>query len=90
MYAEFVRKPAAFVAYGNAGGARSVEQLRLDLAELQVAPVRSAVHVGWFEFAGLIFDCKTFADFPHLDKAAEKMFEDLLWWAKTLRAGRSS
>ena len=51
-YAEFNRKPATFVAYGNAGGARGVEQLRLALAELQVASLKYAVHIGYAEFVG--------------------------------------
>ncbi|HEY1547501.1 MAG TPA: NAD(P)H-dependent oxidoreductase, partial [Kofleriaceae bacterium] len=41
VYAEWNRKPAAFVGYGNAGGARGIEQLRSMLVELQVAPLRS-------------------------------------------------
>jgi NAD(P)H-dependent FMN reductase len=89
VYAEFNRKPAAFVAYGNAGGARAVEQLRLILVELQVAPLRNAVHIGRTEFVGMLMQGKTFADFPHLEQAAEAMLDDLVWWAKTLRAGRS-
>src|SRR6187399_3386141 len=32
VYAEFNRKPATFVGYGNAGGARAIEQLRSMLA----------------------------------------------------------
>ena len=54
VYAEWNRKPAAFVAYGNAGGARGVEQLRLMLVELQVAPLRSAVHIGRPEFMDVL------------------------------------
>jgi NAD(P)H-dependent FMN reductase len=90
VYAEFNRKPAAFVAYGNAGGARAVEQLRLMLVELQVAPIRNAVHIGRVEFVGMLMNGKTFSDFPHLEQAAEAMFDDLIWWATTLRAGRST
>jgi NAD(P)H-dependent FMN reductase len=91
VYAEFNRKPAAFVAYGNAGGARAIEQLRLMLVELQVAPLRNAVHIiGRAEFMDLLMNQKTFSDFPHLEQAAEAMLDDLIWWATTLRAGRSS
>jgi NAD(P)H-dependent FMN reductase len=90
VYAEFNRKPAAFVAYGGVGGARGVEQLRLMLVELQVAPLRSAVHIARAEYLDLVLNGKTFADFPHLEQTAEAMLDDLLWWGKTLRAGRSS
>jgi NAD(P)H-dependent FMN reductase len=43
-YAEWSNKPVAFVGYGGVGGARAVEQLRLHAIELQMAPIRSAVH----------------------------------------------
>jgi NAD(P)H-dependent FMN reductase len=89
-YKEFNRKPATFVAYGNAGGARAVEQLRLVLAELQVASLRHAVHIGYAEFVGMLMQGKTFADYPYLDASAEKMLNDLVWWANTLRAGRAA
>jgi NAD(P)H-dependent FMN reductase len=90
VYAEFNRKPATFVGYGNAGGARGVEQLRLILAELQVASLRYAVHIGYTEFVGMLMQGKTFADYPHLDASAVKMFDDLVWWANTLRQGRNA
>ncbi len=88
LYAEWNRKPAAFVGYGNAGGARGIEQLRLMLVELQMAPLRSAVHLGREDYMGLLMHGKTFADFPHLAQAAELMLDDLTWWGRTLRAGR--
>jgi NAD(P)H-dependent FMN reductase len=88
LYAEWNRKPAAFVSYGNAGGARGIEQLRLNVVELQMAPLRFAVHIGRPEFMELLLNNKTFADVPHLDQAANAMLDDLIWWARTLRAGR--
>jgi NAD(P)H-dependent FMN reductase len=89
-YTEFNRKPATFVAYGNAGGARAVEQLRLVLAELQIASLKFAVHVGYAELVGMLREGKTFADYPYLEPAAVKMLDDLAWWATTLRAARTS
>ncbi|AKU95507.1 putative reductase [Labilithrix luteola] len=89
-YNEFNRKPATFVAYGNTGGARAVEQLRLILAELQVASLKHAVHIGYTEFFGMLMHGKTFADFPHLEQSAARMFDDLMWWTRTLRAGRAA
>lgn len=90
VYPELNRKPAAFIGYGNAGGARAIEQLRLMLVELQVAPLRNAVHImGRAEFMEMLLNGKTFSDFPHLEQAAETLLDDLIWWAATLRAGRS-
>src|ERR1700747_2093046 len=45
VYPEWNRKAAAFVSYGSAMGARGVQQLRETAIELQLAPVRSSVHV---------------------------------------------
>ena len=36
---------SSFVGYGGVGGARAVEQLRLNAIELQMAPIRTAVHI---------------------------------------------
>lgn len=88
VYAEWHRKPASYVAYGNAGGARAVEQLRLNLVELHVAPLRSAVHIFYPEYFGLLRDGKSFADFPQLAQQANTMLDDLLWWTQALRAAR--
>src|SRR6266446_8415408 len=45
VYPEWNRKAAAFVSYGSVSGARSVQQLRETAIELQLAPVRSSVHI---------------------------------------------
>jgi len=45
VYPEWNRKAAAFVSYGSAMGARGVQQLRETAIELQMAPVRSSVHI---------------------------------------------
>jgi NAD(P)H-dependent FMN reductase len=56
VYPEWNRKAAAFVSYGSAMGARGVQQLRLSAIELQLAPVRSSVHIPvatlWAHFQG--------------------------------------
>jgi NAD(P)H-dependent FMN reductase len=87
-YAEFNRKPATFVAYGGTGGARAVEHLRLILIEQQAAPLRNAVHIGLAEFLGILQQNKDFADYPYLAQSADAALDDLLWWSKTLKAGR--
>jgi NAD(P)H-dependent FMN reductase len=89
LYTPWNRKPAAFVAYGNAGGARAVEQLRLVLVELQVAPLRSAVHLSGPDYLDVVLRGKALADIPNLEPKADAMLDDLIWWARTLRAGRS-
>ena len=89
-YAEFNRKPAAYVGYGGVGAARSVEHLRLINIELQMVPTRSAVHIGGTEFLGMFLEGKTFADSPHLEPAAIAMLDELAWWVKALKAARNT
>lgn len=45
VYPEWSRKAVTFVGYGSVGGARAIEQLREIAVEMQLAPIRSAVHV---------------------------------------------
>jgi NAD(P)H-dependent FMN reductase len=90
VYKEFNRKPAAFIAYGGVGGARAVEHLRLIATELQIAPLRDAVHIGRAEFVGMLMEGKGFDDYPHLGATAQSMLADLLWWTNTLKAARDA
>jgi len=89
-YAEFNRKPAAYVGYGGVGAARSVEHLRLINIELQMVPTRSAVHIGGTDFIGMFMHGKTFADAPHLEPAAHAMLDELSWWAHALKTARAA
>jgi NAD(P)H-dependent FMN reductase len=87
-YAEYNRKPAAIVGDGSAGAPRAVEQLRLALAELQVATLKHTVHVNAAEFMGMLMHGKTFADFPYLGESVAPMLDNLVWWANVLKVGR--
>lgn len=89
-YKEFIRKPIGFVGYGGVGAARAVEQLRLVAVELQMAPMRNAVHVGMVEFLGIAQQGKRFDDFPHLAQAAKGLLDDIAWWAKALKTARNA
>jgi NAD(P)H-dependent FMN reductase len=89
-YAEFNRKPVAFVGYGGVGGARAVEQLRLVCIELQMAPTKAAVHIGGADFIGMLMQGKTFADMPHLVPTATALLDDLAWWTRALTTARQT
>lgn len=89
-YREFIRKPVGFVGYGGVGAARAIEQLRLVAVEMQMAPVRHAVHIDMMEFVGLLQQGKSFEDSPHLAQAATVLLDDMAWWAKALRAAHFS
>lgn len=87
---EFIRKPIGFVGYGGVGAARAVEQLRLVAVEMQMAPVRNAVHLGMVEFLGIWQQGKAFEDFPHLAQAANALLDDIAWWATALKSAREA
>jgi NAD(P)H-dependent FMN reductase len=90
VYSEWNRKAAAFVSYGSVMGARSVQQLRMVAIELQMAPVRSSVHIPvatlWAHFKGGDVD-QGLAD---LETPAQVMIDDLLWWTAALKVARAS
>ena len=79
LYAEWNDKAAGFVGFGGTGGLRAVEQLRLVLAELKVATVRSQVALGRGELeAGL-----------QQDEELNAMLDELVAWASALRSVRA-
>ena len=91
-FPEFNRKPVAFVGYGNVGGARAIEQLRLVTIELEMAPLRHAVHIlpdvmRPVMQAGDAFDIELFAP---LDARLDTLATDLRWWAGALGRARAA
>jgi NAD(P)H-dependent FMN reductase len=81
-YAEWSNKPVAFVGYGGVGGARTVEQLRLHTIELQMAPIRSAVHILFPDYLAVIKDGKPLSKLEHLNQAARQMLDQMAWWTR--------
>ena len=90
VYPEWHRKAACFVSYGSAMGARSVQQLRHNVIELQLAPIRSSVHIPvatlWAHYQGGDVD----AGLAELKAPAEAMIDDLLWWTAALKTARAT
>lgn len=88
LYAEWSRKPVAFVGYGNAGGARAIEQLRQVAIELEMAPIKRSVAVPLEALKQFHFEQTEDLDFSLADVAAEAMIAELLWWASALKPAR--
>src|SRR3981081_4697316 len=90
VYPEWNRKASAFVSYGSAMGARRVQQLRENMIEVQIAPIRSSVHIPvatlWAHYQGGDVD-KGLAE---LGTQAQTMIDDLLWWTTSLKAARKA
>lgn len=90
LYKEWGNKPICFVSYGSTGGARATQQLREVSIELQMAPIRSSVHImsPWFltEADGSLkagaLDAYT--------KSADNMLTQLMWWANALKNARNN
>jgi NAD(P)H-dependent FMN reductase len=90
VYPEWNRKAVSFVSYGSAMGARGVQQLRLTAIEVQLAPIRSSVHIPvatlWAHYQG----GDVAAGLAELAGTAEAMIDDLLWWTAALKTARSA
>jgi NAD(P)H-dependent FMN reductase len=85
LYTEWNNKAAAFVSYGSAGGCRSVESLRLVMAELQVADVRAQVMLSLYtDFENM----SVFTPDARHTKSIDAMLDQLVAWAGAMQALR--
>jgi NAD(P)H-dependent FMN reductase len=89
-YPEWNNKPVAFVGYGGVGGARAVEQLRLNAIELQMAPIRNAVHIQFPVYLAVVKEGKKLADFDYLNESGRETLDQLAWWTRALKAAREA
>ena len=90
VYHEWVRKPISFISYGSVGGARAVEQLRLVAVELQMAPIRYAVHLPLQALMAHYREGDVDEALKESDGAARQMIEELLWWTEALKKARET
>lgn len=89
VYQEWNNKPVSFVSYGSVGGSRAVEQLRLTAIELQMAPIRTAVHIPGEQYFSVLFGKADVNElFSSLSKNAEAMIIQLIWWTRVLKNAR--
>ena len=92
-YVEWVRKPFSALGYGSTGAARAVEHLRGIGVELQMVPSKFGAHIGGSD----LFKVHPFggnAPISEIDAvikpSVDAMFDDLVWWAKVLKAAREA
>ena len=88
VYPEWHRKAAAFVSFGGVGGARSVQQLRETAIELQLAPIRSSVHIPVATLMAHFQGGDVDKGLAELEAPAKVMIDDLLWWTTALKTAR--
>jgi NAD(P)H-dependent FMN reductase len=87
LFAEWNNKAAGFVSYGSAGGARAVEQLRLVMAEVQIATVRNQVLLSLFtDFENFSF----FKPDPQKEASVNAMLDQVIAWGGALKTLRES
>lgn len=90
LYREWNRKPVAFVGYGGVGGARVIQQLRQVAVELQMVPVRTAVHLPLPPLIAHINGGDVREELAKENARADQMLDDLLWWAQALKHQREA
>lgn len=91
-YKEWNRKPIAAIGYGALGAARAVEHLRLIGVELQMVPVRNAVHIGggdFFKVHPLGANAPIEDIEANLLPAATATLDDVVWWANAAKAAKA-
>lgn len=97
LFAEWNDKAAGFVSYGIHGGTRAVEHLRLALAEVKVADVRSQVVLPVFtefEFTDLEMTDPTapgvFSPSAYQEPALNEMLDEVIAWSRALEPLRDT
>jgi NAD(P)H-dependent FMN reductase len=90
-FVEWQRKPVSFVGWGNVGGARAIEQLREVAVELEMAPLRHAVHIMPDAMRAaresVPGDSTAFAA---LAPKMKLLADDLVWWSAALTSARAA
>ncbi|GGT19300.1 NADPH-dependent FMN reductase [Streptomyces purpureus] len=85
LFAEWGNKAAGFVGYGPVGATRAVEHLRLILAELRVATVRTQVAL---TFATDFADRTTFRPGEESPALVDLLLDEVVSWSQALEPVR--
>lgn len=91
VYQEWGNKPVAFISYGSVGGARAVEHLRLIAIELQMTPIREAIHfMPGDVFPVIMGQADAGEMFVRYQEKADSMIAQLLQWTQACMSLRSN
>lgn len=92
-YVEWAKKPAGAIAYGSMGGTSALQHLRTIAVELQMVPVRNAVHIGGGDFFRVHPGFGGSGNLADIEGAiagsAKAMLDDVVWWANATKAARA-
>jgi len=92
-FKEWNKKPVGFVGYGNVGGARAIEQLRQVAVELDMLPIRNAIHIPSPVYLAVMKENAPVNPelFQPLRAPIDRVgtfFTELIWATKTLKPAR--
>ncbi len=90
-YTGWNRKPGGALAYGSMGGVRALEHLRNIMVEVQMVPLRNAVHIGGSDFFKVWSGGQNapIAEIePVLQPSLNAMLDELAWWTRATKAAR--
>jgi NAD(P)H-dependent FMN reductase len=87
LYGEWNRKPAAFISFGQALGARAIEQLSLVLLELRMVPLAQAIQLR--DVHSRIKNDRFVAD-PQDATRLHRALDELAWWTTALKSARET
>lgn len=92
-YVEWAKKPFGAIAYGSMGGTAALGHLRQIGVELQMVPVRNAVHIGGSDM-WKVHPMGQNAAIEEIEAAlapsAKAMLDDVVWWAKATMAAKAA
>ncbi len=89
VYQEWNTKPVGFISYGSVQGARAVEQLRQVAVELQMAPIRNAIHMPYDVVMAIGKGTPGKDVFAPYAERASGLIDQLLLWGKMLKSARA-
>lgn len=86
-FAEWHDKAAGFVSYGLNGGVRAVEHLRLVMAEIKIADVRTQVALSLFTDFEItdMAEPGRFAPAEHQTSQLTRLLDEVITWYEALR-----
>lgn len=90
-FVEWNRKPMTAIAYGSMGGTRALEHLRAIAVEVEMVPLRQAIHIGgadFFKVHPLGSDAPISEIEGNLESALQGTLTELSWWARVLKPAR--
>jgi hypothetical protein len=62
----------------------------LNAIELQMAPIRTAVHILFPTYLAVVKEGKKLGEFDYLNQNAKDMLAQLLWWTYALKSAREN